>query len=331
MIHRRQFLQGGLGAPVLATGFAAGLGLLPTARAQALAPRARLKLLVPANPGGGWDQTAKAVAATLQATRLVEQVELEHKPGKGGVPGLAHFVDKYSGDADTLMIGGLVMCGAIALHRAPVDLTQVQPVAKLTTDTLVIAVPRESALTSGKALVEAMRSRPQTLSFGGGSAGGVDHMLLGMIARAIGVDAATLKYVPSSAGADFARALKQGALSAGIAGYSELKDGIADGSLRALAVSSARGLFSVPSLREQGIATELGNWRGLFAAPGAPREAVEGWGQLLQKMAGTTEWKAQLERHNWRAAPLYGAAFRHFVDYEQTSARVVIHLLKMQA
>src|SRR5688572_20363001 len=107
MIDRRQFIQGGLAA--------AGLAAAHTTSAQTTAPRARLRLLVPANPGGGWDQTAKAVAATLQAAKLVEQVDFEHKPGKGGVPGLAHFVDKYSGDPDTLMIGGLVMCGAIAL------------------------------------------------------------------------------------------------------------------------------------------------------------------------------------------------------------------------
>jgi putative tricarboxylic transport membrane protein len=323
MIDRRRWMQGGLAIAAIAAA--------PMVRAQPVAARARLKLLVPANPGGGWDQTAKAVAATLQATKLVERIDIEHKPGKGGVPGLAHFVEQYAGDPDALMVGGLVMCGAIALHRPAVDLSQVQPVAKLTTDYLVIAVPRDSTIQNGKALAEAMRLRPQALSFGGGSAGGVDHMLMGMVGRAVGADLAALKYVASSAGGDFAAALKKGVLSAGIAGYSELKEGLADGSLRALAVSAPRGLFGVPSLREQGIATELGNWRGLFAPPGLNAAATGAWTTLLQQMAASSDWKAQLDRHNWRAAPLYGSALRRFVDDEQMSARVVIHLLKIQS
>jgi putative tricarboxylic transport membrane protein len=324
MIDRRSFLQAGLAS--------AGLSLTGAAVAQTgVAARPKLRLLVPANPGGGWDQTAKAVAATLQSAKLVEQIEFEHKPGKGGVPGLGHFVDKYAGDPNTLMIGGLVMCGAIALNRAPIDLGRVQPVAKLTTDYLVLAVPKDSPFKSARALAEAMRSKPQSLSFGGGSAGGVDHMLMGMIGRAVGADVGALKYVPSSAGAEFVSALKKGELSVGIAGFSELKDGIADGSLRALAVSSRSGLYGVPSLREQGIATDLGNWRGLFAPPGAPADVVQGWTQTIQKMATTPDWKAVLEKNNWRPAPLYGGDLRNFVDYEQTTARVIIHLLKLQA
>jgi putative tricarboxylic transport membrane protein len=323
MIDRRRFMGG--------CSTAAGLAWAGVATAQTVAPRSRLRLLVPAGAGGGWDQTAKAVAAALQANKLVEQVDFEHKPGKGGVPGLTHFVDKYRGDPDTLMVGGLVMCGAIALHRAPVDLAKVQAVAKLTTDYLVLAVPKSSPYRTGRELAEAMRLQPQTLTFGGGSAGGVDHMLMGMIARAVGADVTTLKYVPSSAGSEFVAALKKGELSAGIAGFSELKEGIAEGSLRALAVSSARGLFGVPSLREQGISTELGNWRGLFAPPGAPAEAVEHWSQMLQKMTASPEWRAQLEKSNWRASPLYGTSLKHFVEYEQATARVVIHILKLQA
>jgi putative tricarboxylic transport membrane protein len=328
MIDRRRLVQAGLASVGVSW---AGVSSAQATTTPVIAPRPKLRLLVPANPGGGWDQTAKAVAATLQAAKLVEQIELEHKPGKGGVPGLAHFVDKYAGDPNTLMVGGLVMCGAIALHRASLDLGRVQPVAKLTTDYLVIAVPKDAPFKNAKALADAMRSRPQALTFGGGSAGGVDHMLMGMMGRAVGADVGALKYVPSNAGAAFVSALKKGELSVGIAGYSELKDGFADGSLRALAVSSRVGLFGVPSLREQGIFTDVGNWRGLFAPPGVPADAVQGWSQAIQKMTAAPEWKTALDKNNWRAAPLYGAELRNFVDYEQTTARVIIHLLKLQA
>jgi len=323
-MDRRDCLQGLIGC---------GLGLSPVgfALAQTVAPRPKLRLLVPANPGGGWDQTAKALAATLQATKLVEQVEFEHKPGKGGAPGLAYFVDKYAGDPNTLMVGGMVMLGAVAINRSPVDLARVQPVAKLTTDYLVVAVPKDSPIKSVKALADRMKAEPHGLTFGGGSAGGVDHMLMGMIGRSVGADVGALKYTPTSAGAEFTDMLKKGTLSVGISGYSELKDALADGSVRPLAISSRAGLFGLPSLREQGVATDLGNWRGVFTPPGVPADQVEGWIRTITRMATLPEWKVALDKNNWRGSPLYGAEFRNFVELEQTTARVIVHLLKLQA
>lgn len=326
-MDRRSCLQGlvGAGLTLTQTGFALaqGTGVAP-------APRAKLKLLVPANPGGGWDQTAKALGSALQATKLVEQVEFEHKPGKGGTPGLAYFVDKYAGDPDTLMVGGMVMLGAVAIHRSPVDLTRVQPVAKLTTDYLLVTVPKDSPLRNVKTLAEAMKAKPQSLTFGGGSAGGVDHMLMGMMGRSVGADVGALVYKPTSAGSEFLDLLKKGTLSVGIAGYSELKDALADGSVRALAISSRHGLFGVHSLREQGLATDLGNWRGVFAAPGVAREQIDAWTRTLSRLAASPEWKTMLDKNNWRASPLYGGEFRNFVELEQTTARVIVHLLKLQ-
>jgi putative tricarboxylic transport membrane protein len=322
-MDRRTCLHAGLAC--------AGASLAGPALAQSGAPRAKLKLLVPAGQGGGWDQTGRALAAALQATKAVEQVEFEHKPGQGGVPGLAHFVDKYAGDPNALMVGGLVMAGAIALHRSPIDLTRVQPVAKLTTDYDVVAVPANAPFKNMKDLAEAMKARPQALRFGGGSAGGVDHMLMGMIGRAVGADVGALKYTPSAGGTEFVKALKGGALDVGLSGYSEFKEALAEGSLRALAISSRSGLYGIASLREQGIATDLGNWRGVFAPPGVPAPAVQAWTQAIQRAAASPEWKAALDKNSWRGAPLYGGEFRNFVDYEQTTARVIIHLLKLQS
>ena len=327
-MDRRRCVQAlvGCALPLTHAGLALAQGT-----AAAPAPRARLRLLVPANPGGGWDQTAKALGAALQATRLVEQVEFEHKPGKGGTPGLAYFVEKYAGDPNTLMVGGMVMLGAVAINHSAVDLTRVQPVAKLTTDYLLVTVPRDSPIKNIKALAEAMKAQPQSLNFGGGSAGGVDHMLMGMMGRSVGADVGALKYTPTNAGGEFIDLLKKGALSVGIAGYSELKDAVADGTVRALAISSRNGLYGLPSLREQSINTDLGNWRGVFAAPGVPADQVDSWMRTLTRLAAAQEWKALLDKNNWRASPLYGAEFRNFVELEQTTARVIVHLLKLHA
>jgi len=196
-MQRRTLLLAGAGA---AAASALPGAALAQARSNAAATAAAakpaeaygpLRLLVPSAQGGGWDQTARAMAAALQASKLVEQVEFEYKPGKGGVPGLAYFVEKYAGQPNTLMVGGMVMLGAIALNRATVDMHRVTPIARLTADSLVVLVPKNSPLRNQGELNEKLKAAPASIRFGGGSAGGVDHMLMGMMGRALDVPPAS--------------------------------------------------------------------------------------------------------------------------------------------
>ena len=91
-----------------------------------------LKLLVPANPGGGWDQTGRGLAAALQQNDIVKKIQIDNKGGAAGTIGLAQFVTSSKGDSNALLVGGSVMVGGIALNKSPVTLRQVTPVARLT-------------------------------------------------------------------------------------------------------------------------------------------------------------------------------------------------------
>jgi len=288
-----------------------------------------LRLLVPASQGGGWDQTARAMGSALQASKLVDKLEYEYKPGKGGVPGLAYFVEKYARQPNTLMLGGMVMLGAIALNRAPIDISRVTPLARLTSDALVIMVPKNSKLRSQAELNDRLRSDAGSVRFGGGSAGGVDQMLMGMMGRALQVDPSKLRYQAFSGGGELMAALQRGELDVGISGYSEAMEAINNGTVRALAISSRADTAGLRSLRSQGVATDLANWRGVFAAPGLTAAQTERLSQLVTAMNGSSTWSSELQKNRWANAFLSGPAFAEFLSTEQTTARVVLHLLKL--
>src|SRR5918996_670288 len=103
-----------------------------------------LKMMIPANPGGGWDQTGRSLAAAMQNAKLVSSVQFENKGGAGGTIGLAQFVNSAKGDSNALMMGGMVMVGSIYLDNAPVNLTMVTPIARLTGEYEAIVVPTSS-------------------------------------------------------------------------------------------------------------------------------------------------------------------------------------------
>jgi len=321
-MHRRHVLKGGLAAAGL---WAAG------ARAQKVEALPELRLVIPANAGGGWDQTGRAFGTALQAAKLVERVQYENIGGKAGTIGLTQFVERYSNAPNTLLVGGMVMLGGIALQRPAVDLSRVRPVAALTSDYMAVAVPAASPIKSVKDLAARFGSSDFKSTVVGGSAGGVDHMLLGMIVRACQGVADNHSYLATSSGSDAVRALVEGKAQIGISGYSEFRSAIEAGTIRAVAISSRRGRFGLPSLREGGIDTELANWRGLFAPAGTTADQAAAMAALVERAAKSPEWTDLLRRNDWQGSYRAGSDFRSFVETEQMMARVVVHMLKLHA
>ncbi len=290
---------------------AAQLPLAGAARAQAIAT---LKVMIPANPGGGWDQTGRALAAAMQSAKVVGSVQFENKGGAAGTIGLAQFINSAKGDPNALMIGGMVMVGGIILNKSPVDLSMITPIARLTSEYEVVVVPASSPYKTLAELLAAFKADPGKISWHGGSAGGTDHILAGMIARAADVEPAKINYVAAKGGGDQVANIVGGHVSAGIAGVGEFAEHVKGGRMRALAVSAPTKVDGIPTLKEQGIDVVLGNWRGVFAAPGistAQRDAL-----VAAVKAGTESaaWKETLARLGWEPVFLGGDAYKAFID-----------------
>jgi putative tricarboxylic transport membrane protein len=324
-MHRRQLLKGGAAAAGL---WAAGASAQKAEKIEALP---ELRIVIPANPGGGWDQTGRALGTALQTTKLVERVQYENIGGKAGTIGLTQFVERYASTPNTMLVAGMVMLGGIALQRPAVDLTRVNPLAELTSDFMVVAVPAASPIKTIKDLAARLVLPEFKATVVGGSAGGVDHMLLGMILRAARGNPDNFSYLATSSGGDAVRALTEGKAQLGISGYSEFRSAIDSGTIRALAISSRRSRFGLPSLREGGIDTELANWRGVFAPAGLTPAQTTTLTTLVDRVAKSPEWAELVKRNDWQATYKGGADFRSFVDTEQTMARVVVHMLKLKA
>lgn len=285
-----------------------------SAAAGALHAQPSIRMMIPANPGGGWDQTGRNLAAAMQSAKLVSSVQFDNKGGAGGTIGLAQFINSHKGDANAMLIGGMVMVGAIHLEGSPVNLSMVTPLARLTGEYEVIVVPANSPHKTMGDLVKAFKANPGGVSWGGGSAGGTDHILAGLIAKAAGVDAAKVNYVAFKGGGEAIAAIIGGHVTAGVSGIGEFAEHIKGKRMRALAVSSPSRLEGIRTLKEQGIDVELANWRGVFGAPGITQAQTDA---LIKIVRGATEskaWKATLEKLNWTPIFLSGAAYKKFIE-----------------
>jgi putative tricarboxylic transport membrane protein len=308
MLSRRQTIQLGLSAAAITA-----MGL--PASAQALSA---LEMFIPAAPGGGWDQTGRSIELAMRTDGIVQNFQFEHAPGAGGAVGLPKFLGSKRGKENAVMVGGMVMVGSLIANKSPVKMTDLTPIARLTGEALALVVPASSPFKDLKDLIAAFKADPGKVSIAGGSAGGSDHILAGMMAKSQGIDAKRVAYVAFAGGGPAQAAILGAQVSAGISGYGEFSEQIKAGKMRAIAISSDKRLpgIDVPTFKEQGVDVELFNWRGVFGAPGitpAQRTALIG---LFDKMVAGPTWKSELQKKDWTGVYLSGDDYSKFLTSE---------------
>jgi len=304
----------------------AGAALAATLAAPSAFAQQELKIIAPAAPGGGWDQTARAMQQALVAEKLVRSVQVTNVAGAGGSVGIAQFVTGAKGDGNQLMVNGFVMVGALLMNKSPVTLDQVTPIARITQETQVIVVPANSPIKTAKDLAAAVKADVAKVTFAGGSAGGVDHIMAALFVGAAGADAAKANYIPFSGGGESLAAILGGKVTAGISGVGEYEGQIKAGKLRAIGVSSPERIpgLDIPTFKEQGIDLVITNWRSVVAPPGITAEQKKALTDLVTKMVASAAWKDILKQKGWDDAFLPGEPFEKFLKDEQVRVNDVL-------
>jgi putative tricarboxylic transport membrane protein len=175
-------------------------------------------------------------------------------------------------------------------------------------------------------VIAQLKKDPGSVKWGGGSRGSTEHIAACMIAREVGVDPAKINYVAFRGGGEATAAILGGNVTVGGSGYSEFQEYIKAGKMRPIAVTSPQRLkgIAIPTLKEQGINVELGNWRGVYGAPGitaAQRKAVT---DMVVKAVKTKTWQEAVEKNDWTPALMYGPEFEKFVDNEFAMLRATM-------
>jgi putative tricarboxylic transport membrane protein len=297
---------------------AATAAAIATLVATSAAAQMELRIIAPAAPGGGWDQTARSMQQAFVAEKIARSAQVVNIPGAGGTVGLAQFVTSSKGDGNSLMVNGFVMVGAILLNKAPVTLAQITPIARLTEETQVIVVPAKSPIKDAKDLAAAVKKDVAKVTFAGGSAGGVDHIMAALFVGNAGGEAAKVNYVPFSGGGESLAAILGGRVTAGISGYGEYEGQIKAGRLRAIGLSAPQRMpgVNVPTFKEQGIDLVLTNWRSVVAAPGISDAQKKALADAVEKMARSKTWQGILKQKGWADAYLPADKFAPFLTEE---------------
>lgn len=296
------------------------------AGAMALPAAADYTIIAPANPGGGWDQTARAMQTVMQEEGISPSAQVQNVPGAGGTIGLAQFASQNRGNPDALIVGGYVMVGAILTNNSPVTLQDVTPIARLTGEYEAIVVPAASPIQSIEDLIEQLKADPGSVSWAGGSAGGADHIAVGLIAKATEVDPTTINYIAYSGGGEALAAILGNQVTAGISSLGEFEAQIEAGTLRLLATSAPEPIEGVdaPTLKEAGLDVVLENWRMVAAAPDLTDEQKAKVSADIEAMVTSDSWQKQLSDKGWADTYLAGEEFGAQLESDITATDAVL-------
>lgn len=290
---RRRVVAGGLAGAVAASGAQA---------ADPPFPSRPMFIMAPANPGGGTDQIARLIRIVLSEEKITSRpVEVINRGGAAGAIGLAELVSRNHGNPYMVMACGGSVVGATIAQNSPFRATDAYPLARLTLDPQIVAVPADSPYQTMQDLVEAFRRDPRSVTWCGGSAGGLDHIQVGLIAEACGVAKEDIRYVAYAGSGAAAAAMMGGQVTAGSAGYGEWRGIAGDGRIRFLAVSMPErfGDKTIPTMRETGLDVVLENWRGVFAPPGLKPEHLDWWMSAITRMRASALWQEFLVKNGW--------------------------------
>jgi putative tricarboxylic transport membrane protein len=286
-----------------------------------------LRIWIPANPGGGWDTTGRALGRAIVEAKAADTVQYANKGGAGGIIGLAQFSSSARRDPHALMVMGAVMLGGIIMGEPPVRLQACTPVARLASEYNVFAVPANSRFRTMGEIVAQMKKDPGSIKWGGGSRGSTEHIAACLLARSVGVDPKKINYVAFRGGGEASAAVLAEDVTVGGSGYGEFADSIQSGKMRALGITAAARLANVPvpTLKEQGWNVVIRNWRGVYGAPGISPEEREKLADIVTRATRARAWRQALEANFWTPELLTGRDFDAFVEQEFRNLRALMH------
>jgi putative tricarboxylic transport membrane protein len=304
-------------------------GLLAAVAISAALPASALetvKFMAPGSTGGGYDQTARTLGKALIEAKAATNASFENKGGAGGTLGLAQFVNSTKGDVNALVVVGAIMVTGVVQNKPQITLANATPIARLFTEYNVIAVRKDAPQKTLADLLAEFKKDPTSVKWGGGSKGSTDHIGIAQLASTVGVPVDKVNYVPFGGGGEVVAATLGGHITAITGGYGELSKYIESGQFRVLAVGSPTRLAGVnaPTLKEQEVDLEIGNWRGVYGAadltPAKRKELTD----AVIAATKTKVWQDNLKTNAWVPSVLTGDEFAAFVDSEHARLRAML-------
>lgn len=287
----------------IVAGFAAMAVGVAAAQGEGWRPATNVEIVVASGAGGASDRTARLLQKLMMQNPLFQSMTVMNRPGGGGTVAWT-YLSQRTGDPHFIATFSSTMLTNHALGVGKLSYRDFTPLSILIREYPMIVVKAGSPITSTKDLAARLKKDPSSLSFVfAASRGNHNHILIGMIAQAVGADPkATKVVIMKSAGEGTAQVLG-GHVDVYVGSPGTLAPLIENGQLQALGISAPNRqpgrLANIPTFREQGFDAVYSSWRGFIGPKGLTQAQMAFWDQAFQKVVQGEDWKMDLQNNVW--------------------------------
>ena len=296
-------------------------------------PSKPIRLIVPFTPGGSTDILGRAIGQKLTEA-LAQQVVIENRPGAGGAIG-AEAAARAAPDGYTLLMGHI---GTLAVNPSLYPklgydpIRSFAPVAWVARVTNVLVVNPAVPARSVQELIRLAHDQPGRLRYGSGGNGSAAHLATEYFKLRTQTD---IVHVPYKGTGPAVTDLLGAQIEVMMTGAPAVMSHVKAGKMRALAISSAQRIESLPDLptiAEAGVpGFEAIQWYGVVAPAGTPEAVIARLNAEVNRALATPELKARLVAEGAEAAPTTPQAFGAFIAAEIERWRPVIQKVGLKA
>jgi tripartite-type tricarboxylate transporter receptor subunit TctC len=311
----------------------AGVALigLPASGWAAWEPTKPVEFIVPAGTGGGADQMARLLQAIVQKHNIMKQpLIVVNKSGGAGAEGFL-AIKEAKNDPHKIVITLSNLFTTPLATGVPFNWKDLTPVSMLALDQFVLWVNADSTYKTAKDYLEAVKTAgPNKFKMGGTGSKQEDQIITVALEKATG---AKFTYIPFKGGGTVAVQLVGKHIDSSVNNPIEAVAQWRGGKLRPLCVFDSDRMpykdkiagdmswNDIPSCKEAGVPVDYVMLRGIFAAPGIPKEAVDYYVGVFQKVRDTPEWKKFMNDGAFNTTFMSGAEYVKWVEQAETTHR----------
>lgn len=272
--------------------------------AEIWAPDRAVEIITGSGAGGAQDRTARTMQKIWKERGIIAvPVSVVNKPGGGGAVSMA-YLNQQGGDGRYIATGSPALLINHISGKGKVNYTDVTSLALLFSEYIVIAVRNESPIRTGADLIRRMKADPASVSAAVATArGGMQHITVARIAKAIGADVGKLRVVVFNSGSESITQVLGGHIDVVATAVANAVPHVANGQLRIIGIAAPQRLpgllANVPTWKEQGVDVVVSNWRSVIGPKGMTPAQTAWWDSALQKLVQTPEWNEDIRKNYW--------------------------------
>jgi putative tricarboxylic transport membrane protein len=301
-------------------------GIMPTAALAAWEPTRPVEFIVPAGTGGGADQMARTIQGIVTKHQLMKQsMVVINKSGGAGGEGFLDVKGSRNNPHKLVITLSNLFTTPLATG-IPFSWKDITPVAMMALDEFILWVNAETPYKSVKEYIDAVKQEPGKFKMGGTGSKQEDQIITVAVEKATGTK---FTYIPFRGGGEVAVQLVGKHVDSTVNNPIEAVAQWRANSVRPLCVFDGKPLpysdkiagnvawGDLPTCKSQGLDVEYLMLRGIFTVPGATKDQVDYYVELLKKVRETPEWKTLMNEGAFNPTFMTGADYAKWVDNEE--------------